>query len=423
MGFYGLMGNKNLKDIPYYTNQDYFMRKHIQLNIPKPCHESWDQMTPVDKGRFCGSCQKQVVDFTTMSDAQLAAFFRKSILSSSKDGSVCGRFMQDQLDRSIDIPKKRIPWVKYFFQFLLPGFLMSCGARTIGKIKINESKNEVVTKSTFSQTTGVVMMEPEGMALDTIKKTAIVNNEVNDKEGLLIGDTKILTTITVKGEVSKGIVYELPGPINIKGIVIDDNEQPIPYASVFIKGTTIGVATDSAGNFSLNYPGREDSIVLISSSVGFQNTESIVRLNKREETITISLNAMNLLGEVVVFSYPPEVTEELVFTGAVSVVETTNMFDTICSKVFPARQSLKLYPNPLKRGGSLTIEIDKTKTGTYLFQLAALNGQVVLNKEIWMDKNDRFIKINIPSVAAGTYLVSMINKQSGKANTEKIIVE
>lgn len=422
MRFYGLIRNKNLKDIPYYTNQDCFMRKHIQLNIPKPCHENWDQMTPVDKGRFCGSCQKQVVDFTTMSDEQLALFFKKQVLSSSKDGSVCGRFMQDQLDRSIDIPKKRIPWVKYFFQFLLPGFLMSCGARTIGKIKVNESKNEVVTKSTYSQTTGVVIMELETVVLpDTTKETTIVNNEVNDKEEFLVGDTTILTA-TTKGEVSKRIVYELPGPVNITGNVIDDNEQPIPYASVFIKGTTIGVAADSAGNFSLKYSGMEDSIVLISSCVGFKNTESIVRLNKREETITISLDAMNTLGEVVVVA-SNEIKGSLVFTGAVSVGQKINIIDTICNKIFPARQSLKLYPNPLKRGGTLTVEIDKTKTGTYLFQLAALNGQVVLNKELWMDKNDRVIKINIPSVAAGTYLVSMINKESGKRNTGKIIVE
>jgi hypothetical protein len=99
-----------------------------------------DKVRPEDqvgRGRFCGSCQKEVVDFTAMSDEELALFFKKQILSPSKNGSVCGRFMQDQLDRSIDIPKKRIPWVKYFFQFLLPGFLMSCGARTIGKIKVD----------------------------------------------------------------------------------------------------------------------------------------------------------------------------------------------------------------------------------------------------------------------------------------------
>jgi Secretion system C-terminal sorting domain len=106
------------------------MAKQLQLTIPIPCHEDWDAMTPVDKGKFCGSCQKQVVDFSDMSDRQVAEFFKKPILSLSKGGSVCGRFMNDQLDRAIDIPKKRIPWVKYFFQISLPAFLLSMKSST-----------------------------------------------------------------------------------------------------------------------------------------------------------------------------------------------------------------------------------------------------------------------------------------------------
>jgi len=51
------------------------MLKNIQLSIPKPCHENWDAMSPVEKGRFCGSCQKQVVDFSNMNDWQIAEFF------------------------------------------------------------------------------------------------------------------------------------------------------------------------------------------------------------------------------------------------------------------------------------------------------------------------------------------------------------
>ncbi|HKO82645.1 MAG TPA: hypothetical protein VJU78_19700, partial [Chitinophagaceae bacterium] len=87
------------------------MRKYIQLSIPEPCHEDWNKMTTVDKGKFCGACQKNVIDFTNMSDEQLVAFFKKP-----GTGSTCGRFMGDQLDRNIVVPAKRIPWVKYFFQ-------------------------------------------------------------------------------------------------------------------------------------------------------------------------------------------------------------------------------------------------------------------------------------------------------------------
>ena len=56
-------------------------------------------------------------------------------------------------------------------------------------------------------------------------------------------------------------------------------------------------------------------------------------------------------------------------------------------------------------------------------QLAALNGQIILSKELWMDADTRVVKLNIPSVAAGAYLIQIVNKQSGKRTTEKVIVE
>lgn len=118
------------------------MKKNLQLTIPTPCHEDWDKMTPNEKGKFCSSCQKTVVDFTNMSDSQVAAFFKKP-----STGSVCGRFMNDQLDRNIVVPKKRLPWIKYFWHIIIPAFLVSCksfSGRTVGKVApINmEHENE-----------------------------------------------------------------------------------------------------------------------------------------------------------------------------------------------------------------------------------------------------------------------------------------
>src|SRR5258706_3546393 len=107
------------------------MAKKIQLAIADPCHENWDHMSQADKGRFCASCQKQVIDFTRMSDSQLAAFFKKP-----STGSVCGRFYGDQLERDIDIPGERLPWVKYFFQFALPAFLLSMKATAQGNVRV-----------------------------------------------------------------------------------------------------------------------------------------------------------------------------------------------------------------------------------------------------------------------------------------------
>src|ERR1044071_8769805 len=121
------------------------MSKKFELQIPKPCHENWDNMSPVEQGKFCGSCQKQVVDFSNMSDREIAVFFKKP-----STGSVCGRFMTDQLNREIEIPRKRIPWFKYFFHFLLPGFLISMKARSQGEVRVT-NKNSVTSTCSPSQ--------------------------------------------------------------------------------------------------------------------------------------------------------------------------------------------------------------------------------------------------------------------------------
>ncbi len=73
-------------------------RKAIQIVIPTPCHESWDEMTPVDGGRHCAHCNKRVIDFTQSSDAELY----KAITSAY--GEICGRLLTTQINRPISIP-------------------------------------------------------------------------------------------------------------------------------------------------------------------------------------------------------------------------------------------------------------------------------------------------------------------------------
>lgn len=347
----------------YLLNQN-FMGKYIQLSIPEPCHEDWDKMTNVDKGKFCGACQKKVIDFTNMSDEQLMAFFRKPAI-----GSTCGRFMGEQLDRNIEIPGKRIPWIKYFFQFALPAFLVSSRISAQGKV-------------------------------------------------LAVQGNSIMVPIDKKNPT--GSIRPTEGEKRISGRILDDNDMGVPYASVFIKGTAIGSAADSAGNFNLKYTGTKDCIVLTSSCVGFESVEAEIDLNKKEDTILLRMTGNSLLGEVVVAGFVQ--TKGRVVSGMTSTIRTTNFVDTI-SKFFCAKPAFKLYPNPIKGNSLVTMEMNKHQKGSYLIQLSGLAGQVILSKEIWLDENDRLIKLDIPPIAAGVYLINAINKQAGKNNTEKIIIE
>ncbi|RXM50370.1 MULTISPECIES: hypothetical protein [unclassified Chryseobacterium] len=62
----------------------------MKITIPKPCHENWDNMTTLEKGKFCSVCSKTVHDFTSFSDEELINTF-------DSDKDICGRFREDQL--------------------------------------------------------------------------------------------------------------------------------------------------------------------------------------------------------------------------------------------------------------------------------------------------------------------------------------
>jgi len=69
--------------------------KGLYLSVPTPCEENWSQMTRTAAGRHCSSCNKTVVDFSILSDAAIFAVIANS------NGTVCGRFSDDQLQREI----------------------------------------------------------------------------------------------------------------------------------------------------------------------------------------------------------------------------------------------------------------------------------------------------------------------------------
>src|SRR4051812_10475679 len=90
----------------------------LQISIPEPCHENWQNMTPSDQGRFCNACAKTVVDFSMMSDHEVLSYF--STVSNEK---VCGRALSTQLHREIKMPrepKKKLFWYwNYIVMFFI----------------------------------------------------------------------------------------------------------------------------------------------------------------------------------------------------------------------------------------------------------------------------------------------------------------
>lgn len=64
------------------------------LKIVNPCTENWNNMLPAKDGAWCQSCEKNIIDFSTMTPNEI-----KRKLAGEENGSVCGRIRKDQLLR------------------------------------------------------------------------------------------------------------------------------------------------------------------------------------------------------------------------------------------------------------------------------------------------------------------------------------
>ncbi len=83
------------------------MKQKIQISIPEPCHKGWQNMTPVEKGRFCASCQKIVLDFTHLSDNEI-------IKVVTKNDNLCARINGSQLNKNLIETKTKSNYFGYF---------------------------------------------------------------------------------------------------------------------------------------------------------------------------------------------------------------------------------------------------------------------------------------------------------------------
>tara|TARA_Y100001980_G_C14556574_1_gene348674 strand:+ start:1504 stop:4689 length:3186 start_codon:yes stop_codon:yes gene_type:complete len=101
----------------------------------------------------------------------------------------------------------------------------------------------------------------------------------------------------------------------VTGKVTGDDGEGIPGVNVVVKGTTVGVITDFNGDYSLNVPAGESTLVF--SSVGYTTVEENIG---NRSTIDIALaQDVTALEEVVVIGYGTQQKKDL--TGAIVNVQ------------------------------------------------------------------------------------------------------
>lgn len=95
------------------------------------------------------------------------------------------------------------------------------------------------------------------------------------------------------------------GQTQVSGVVVDQNNIPVPGANLLVEGTNEGAVTDFDGNFSLKTNVKPPFKLLV-SSIGFSNTTVSVTSNNQKLKITLKEQQTQLDEIVISASRTPE---------------------------------------------------------------------------------------------------------------------
>jgi len=224
----------------------------VELNIPSPCQQDWHEMNANEKGKFCQTCQKQVIDFTHLSDDAILKIIEAS------SNKICGRFHKNQLERILISnynKKDNTPYLKIFAGLLGISALLP-------------------------------RAEAKAMPVSQIQEIHQVNKEYHEK---------LILQSNIVHDTTKNL---------IQGIIKDaDTKETFIGAKIEVKNTSISAETDIDGSYKLLIPDTLliENIILKISYPGYETQEII--LSEKElpviKNVMLQANCI-VLGEVVV---------------------------------------------------------------------------------------------------------------------------
>lgn len=203
-------------------------------------------MKTTQKGKFCDSCSKNIVDLTEKTDRELIEFFKH------KKDDVCGRLLSTQLHRELVLPPQKTNW-----NWLMPV--------AFGAALITPNQTRAISTTDFQ-------------IIDDFKTTVL------EKHNL----------------VGKTTEYQV-----VKGKVVDAKSgKPLQNVKVKYKNFNNVIAvTDSLGNFEIKIAEEFKNEKLIFEAYNYQSVEKsqlsemLVSLNEYQRIILGGINFVSTKKE------------------------------------------------------------------------------------------------------------------------------
>jgi hypothetical protein len=281
------------------------------VSILSPCQEDWNKMTPGGHGRFCGSCQKTVVDFTNKTDLEISNY-----IESRKGESLCGHFKKSQVDRPLvvtvdlkDLPRFSQP-ARMFVVALFLAFgttLFSCQDHHNKKIDTIQVKKYDSDKS--DETTGKV--RATDIADQTVSQQQTPPPPIFFDELLMLGE---VVTFPVPEEDSASIKEEC--------FIVDSSATPaVPHQ----KNNEDQISDDGAKE--QNIRGMISTGKGSYTVAGTRVSDSATEVNVPDRSAEVRLNAIDDEQQVLFASgfdvYPNPASSEC--TISYKVIRTCNV--------------------------------------------------------------------------------------------------
>lgn len=267
----------------------------ITISVPKPCHADWAAMTPRQQGRHCAQCDHVVADLTRATDAELVALF------TSDARPKCARFDPAQLDRALTNappPDRTLPVAAFTTLLALasgsealaqqPPVPPAVGGAVVRTAPAPPVRMGEAAPTCIRPLKGKALMRPsdtahtETRALQgdtiTIPEPPPPPPKPHDPQvlgGMAMERTPPEELVTGQAIRHVGPASDSVAPISrtLEGTVLDARtEEPLPFVSVQVRGTSLGASTDFDGRYRLGLPADLDtgSVTLVFHFVGYE---------------------------------------------------------------------------------------------------------------------------------------------------------
>jgi TonB-dependent SusC/RagA subfamily outer membrane receptor len=295
---------------------------------------------------------------------------------------------------------------------------------------------ELISSSTVpkSDTATRIVLRCYRVLPDNPSPLLVINNKIIPLSRLSAVDPNDIERVDIlKGAKATAIF----GPEGVGGAIIvtlktwqlkvkdAQDGRPVAGANILLKGKKSSqmFTSDSNGVARIPRVSKIDSMSFLISSVGYTTLES--SLNAGLSEILLDRNA---------------IIQDTIFIKSIITYRRISCGYTICrvtscshvlnknDSIFPAlqytRNNVNLYPNPVRQGASITLDLNNSSAQNFLLSIYSSTGNLLRRSAYRLVKGDsRIILETNPSWAPGIYFIEIINADIKAAIKTKFILQ